>query len=322
MSSKHRFTFNEEYQRRCEGSPLKAETAEGCNTRGDDWVAAGTATASPEANPNYFGNTPYHVTQGLWTAPMTNRLLLEAGFTCFSFKGGTTGRSPPDGIFDLISVTEQSTAINPVTGLQYAPRANYRLSRSRDRQPQLREPEQLARLGVVRHRVARSEGRLSGRVHHRRLVVPDSRLQVSYRFNLGVPNQFTFRLPEWHTGGPHVDGGALRPGPVDARAADAAGRAALRPRLELQPGGIQRDDRPRSSTRRRLRSSGRLGVDAFNDITPRFGAAWDVFGNGKTALKFNLGHYLDAATNDSEYTSNSPAVRIVRTGRPQLGGQQ
>ena len=37
-----------------------------------------------------------------------------------------------------------------------------------------------------------------------------------------------------------------------------------------------------------------------------------MFGNGKTALKFNLGHYLDAATNDSEYTSNSPATRIVR----------
>jgi hypothetical protein len=53
-------------------------------------------------------------------------------------------------------------------------------------------------------------------------------------------------------------------------------------------------------------------VDSFNDITPRFGAAYDVFGNGKTALKFNLGHYLDSATNDSEYTSNSPAARIVR----------
>ena len=55
------------------------------------------------------------------------------------------------------------------------------------------------------------------------------------------------------------------------------------------------------------------GVDSFNDITPRFGAAYDVFGNGRTALKFNLGHYLDSATNDSEYTSNSPAARIVRT---------
>ena len=47
-----------------------------------------------------------------------------------------------------------------------------RLSRGRDRQPQLRQPEQLARLGVVRHRVARDEGRLSGRVHPRQQLVP------------------------------------------------------------------------------------------------------------------------------------------------------
>ena len=48
-------------------------------------------------------------------------------------------------------------------------------------------------------------------------------------------------------------------------------------------------------------------VDAFNDITPRVGVAYDVFGNGTTALKFNAGHYLDAATNDSAFTRNNPA---------------
>src|SRR5439155_15066573 len=28
------------------------------------------------------------------------------------------------------------------------------------------------------------------------------------------------------------------------------------------------------------------------DISPRFGAAWDVFGNGKTAVKTSLGRYV------------------------------
>ena len=29
----------------------------------------------------------------------------------------------------------------------------------------------------------------------------------------------------------------------------------------------------------------------WKDITPRVGAAYDLFGNGKTAVKFNLGKY-------------------------------
>ncbi|MEO8258948.1 MAG: hypothetical protein ABI868_16500 [Acidobacteriota bacterium] len=57
------------------------------------------------------------------------------------------------------------------------------------------------------------------------------------------------------------------------------------------------------------------GVNAYHDLTPRFGAADDLFGNGKTALKFNLGHYLAPATNDSRYTLNNPAAtnKIVTT---------
>ena len=54
-------------------------------------------------------------------------------------------------------------------------------------------------------------------------------------------------------------------------------------------------------------------VDAYNDLTPRFGVAYDVFGTGRTALKFTMGHYLDAATNDSAYTRNNPANRTVST---------
>jgi hypothetical protein len=38
-----------------------------------------------------------------------------------------------------------------------------------------------------------------------------------------------------------------------------------------------------------------------------------VFGNGKTAVKFNMGHYLVSATNDGRYTTNNPANRILST---------
>jgi hypothetical protein len=319
VSDKHRVSFNQEYQRRCEGSPLKVDTTEGCNSRGADWIAAGTATVSPEANPNYFGNTPYHVTQGLWTAPITSRLLLEAGVTRFSFSGGTTGRVPPDGIFDLISVTEQSTAINAATGLQYAPRANFVYRGVPTANPNYANPNNW------RASASYVTGSHDLKVGYQGayivvdwwFLVPDS--QLSYRFSQGVPNQFTFRLPEW-------------------RQSDRTSTAAVyiqdrwtRGRLTLQ--GALRYDRaasfsPAEHNGTELTSKFNAapiafdrtaGVDTYHDITPRFGVAYDVFGTGKTALKFNLGHYLDAATNDSEYTSNSPAVRIVRTAARNWG---
>ncbi len=56
-----------------------------------------------------------------------------------------------------------------------------------------------------------------------------------------------------------------------------------------------------------------MSVRGYNDITPRMGAAYDLFGTGRTALKVNLGKYLDAATNDGNYVVNNPANRIVES---------
>jgi hypothetical protein len=315
VSGKHRITYNHEYQRRCEGSTLRLDSDTGCNSRGADWVAvgAGNANLSPEANMLYFGNLPYHVNQAIWTAPLTNKLLLEAGFTRFMFRGGTTGRPAPDGITDLIPVTEQSTALNPATGLQYAPRANYVYRGVATYNPNYANPNNWrasASYVTGSHEMKIGYQGAYIRVNNWYYV---GEPQLAYRFNQGVPNQFTFRLPEWHQ-------------------ADRTGTAALyvqdkwtRGRLTLQ--AALRYDRAWSFSPAEhngtpftsrfnpapISFERTPGVDAFNDITPRFGAAYDLFGNGKTALKFNLGHYLDAATNDSEYTSNSPAVRIVRT---------
>src|SRR5262249_82723 len=55
------------------------------------------------------------------------------------------------------------------------------------------------------------------------------------------------------------------------------------------------------------------GVDAYNDITPRVAAAYDLLGNGKTAVKFTWGRSLGYAANDPPYTSTNPGFTVVRS---------
>ena len=50
------------------------------------------------------------------------------------------------------------------------------------------------------------------------------------------------------------------------------------------------------------------GVTGYNDISPRIGAAYDVFGTGKTSIRLNWGKYLRAANNEDVYTIKNPAV--------------
>jgi hypothetical protein len=47
----------------------------------------------------------------------------------------------------------------------------------------------------------------------------------------------------------------------------------------------------------------------YNDVTPRWGVAWDLFGDGKTSIKWNMGKYLQAAGFGGVYTDNNAARR-------------
>ena len=81
--------------------------------------------------------------------------------------------------------------------------------------------------------------------------------------------------------------------------------------MELGAGGGERHDadvevQPAADHVRQT-----VSVRGYNDITPRFGIAYDVFGNGRTALKIQGGKYLEAATGDVIYSSNNPAARII-----------
>ena len=272
VAAKHRVTVNWEAQQRCDGTPLKAET-DGCHTRGTNWVAA-TATSSPEASLNYL-DVPYTVVQGRWTNPMTTKLLLEAGGTYYSYRhAGGFLSLPPDGIFD-IGVTELSTAINPATGGQSAPRANYvyrALSEYRD---------DTASPNNWNGSLSYVTGSHSTKVGYQGAYQAASTIRhanptlLSYNFTQGVPTGFTVRIPEWGT--------ADRTLTQSFFAQDTWTRG----RMTLQ--GALRYDRAWSYSPAGLsgttEAAPQLGlsaitfprtpsVDSFNDLTPRFGVAY------------------------------------------------
>jgi hypothetical protein len=50
---------------------------------------------------------------------------------------------------------------------------------------------------------------------------------------------------------------------------------------------------------------------SFHDITPRWGAVWDVFGTGRTSIKWNMGRYNNQAAISGIYSSANPARRTA-----------
>src|SRR5436190_2137168 len=108
LSPRNRVTFSHDYQRRCGGSSLK-EGGEGCRQAGGGWIASartfGADTISPETFPGYH-DFPYNTTQATYSAPISSRMLLEAGYSRFAYRYARFGMAAPDGLMDLIPVTE------------------------------------------------------------------------------------------------------------------------------------------------------------------------------------------------------------------------
>ena len=131
-----------------------------------------------------------------------------------------------------------------------------------------------------------------------------------YRFQNRLPNQVTFYLPEWETADRPTDAFYAQDSWTRGRLT-RAGCAPLRSGVELQSWRGQRHASHLALQRRADSAGGTEGVHTYRDVSPRIGVAYDVFGNGKTAVKFNLGRYVTTATNDAIYAANNPSTRIV-----------
>jgi hypothetical protein len=294
LTPRNKVGFYWEYQANCVGSSL-VNTGDSCRDRGDNWIALGTSTTSPESA-NMWPERE-KITQATWSSPLTSRLLFEAGFSSFSSKWG--GYVPPGAATGLVAVTEQSTA----AGVPF-PNFTYRGWAS--------APSNNQQHNIWRASLAYVTGAHSFKVGYqaayevyRQLQNVDN--QVSYTFNNGVPTQLTMRE------GPQEQSNRTRYDGFYAQDQWTHGRLTLQGAVRYEhawswfpdgENGILADNQFGS----RYIFPRQDGVTGFNDITPRMGAAYDLFGNGKTSVKVNLSKYLETAQNGGLYTINNPAV--------------
>jgi len=267
-------------------------------------------TDPPRVTPEATGvgaTKPLRVPQATWTSPVTSRLLLDAGFGGVYYGWGNMERDP-NPTRDLIRVSEQCAAgcanNGGIAGLVY---------RSQD------FGTNFTGSWNWKGNVSYVTGANSFKVGYQGTYMTDDRTwstntqNMTFRLNNGVPNLITESISPWIN---------------NARAgwhAFFAQDQYTRGHVTLQ--GAIRFDRATSWFPEQKEGPSRFlptgitipaadGVNAYKDFTPRVGASWDVFGNGKTAIKANLGKYLEGVGVQLNYANSNPTLRMPQTTGP------
>jgi hypothetical protein len=264
------------------------------------------AVVSPEANgPN--PTNPLRVPQVTWTSPVTNRLLLDAGFGGVYYGWGNFERDP-NPTHDLIKVTEQCSTGCAANGNR--PGIVYR---SQD------WGTNFTGSYLWKANLSYVTGRHSFKVGYQHTLMTDDRTwetnstDLWYRFNNGVPNQLTQTISPW------INNARAGWDAVFAQEQWTMGRLTLQGALRFDVARSwfpEQNIGPDRFLPVAYRFEETKGIDSYKDITPRFGLAYDVFGNGKTAVKMNLGKYLEGVGVQLNYANTNPTTRIPTSTGP------
>jgi hypothetical protein len=266
--------------------------------QGRDWLDA-QPTTSAESTIHYVFPTSRMATV-TWSSPLTNRLLLEARF---ANHGEVYDQPVPTDVYgSLIPVTEQSTglqyrgiAIGPTPfGISSAPNIN----------------QAVAALTYVTGAHAFKVGfsDLWGQQHN---GARDNSSSLSYRFDDGIPNQITERSTPYDS--------------YDQLQAELGLYAQDRwtvKRLTIDA-GIRFDYfdtyfpaqtlGPGTLVPNRNISFPQTSWYDYKDIDPRLGAAYDLFGDGKTAVKVSLGRFVQAVNPTTGNPVTNLATSVTRS---------
>ena len=276
-----------------------------------------TGTTSLTGSPNFFFPTspeadghgefsPQRVQTARWTNPLTNKLLLEAGFGTTYYQWG--GRELEDNSNDLIQVVNLTQTIAPPGGVPVTTSMRYRS------QNWLNNKTRGSNWNFSASYVTGSHSMKFG---YQGNYWRDDREMHTNSQSLGVLAISLPGIPVFPIGLQQY----INPYVINARAMQTSFFAQDQwtlGRLTLQ--GALRYDRPWSWFPEQVVPPSQFfpgatfaeadGVTGYNDLTPRMGAAYDLFGNGKTALKVNYGKYLQGASVSNLAYNSNPTTRI------------
>jgi hypothetical protein len=297
----------------------------------------GGGTTSPESTG--YGHRFQRVQQATWTSPTTSRLLLEAGLGTSLSRWGNNRR--PDSVTqDLVRVTESCTfgcaANGGISGLIY------RSENPSDHWSGAHTWRASASLVTGAHSMKFG---YQGAYHaDNRKDFPNG-TSTNYFFLNGVPSRIAevllpyelrlrtrydalFAQEQWTIGRVTLQAA----GRYDHAWSDFPDQQVGPVRFLPTPVVFARDDPDFATPTTALCSSDLKGanlpaafsktcinnVTGYDDITPRLGVAYDLFGTGKTSVKVSLGKYLEAASNNNgSYSAGNPISRMATGG---LGG--
>ena len=308
VQATHKDTINVHWdeQHACNGATFTT-TQDGCRQQPENGNRIGplglgglSSTTSPEIGA-YLDAHP-RVRQVTWSETATNKMLFEAGFGAYQAPFGPY-ESPGNTTRSLVRMTEQCSAGCSLNG--GLPGVTYRSanwSDSWDAQYTWRASMSYV-TGAHTFKVGYGGVAL---VSDLQGFTNDNNL--SYTVNNGTAISLTQTLLPFTT--------SYRTRNMSLYAQDqwTRGRMTLQDALRL-------DRNSSFSPEERINASNWLatalvfpktdGVNAYKDISPRGGVAYDLFGNGKTAVKF--GEYLEPTSNNNNYTLSNPITRIATT---------
>ncbi len=257
----------------------------------------GSATTSPEAQDGSQNVNWIRAYQAAYTAPLTSQILLEGGFGAVAPSYG----NPREG-FDrsMVRVVEQSGTIpNLAYRSMFWDQVHSFTPRYRASLSYVTGPQNLKVGFETYHNVSR-----------RNYQRGDS---LQYRFNNGVPNQLTMLLNDF------TERAQVRNIGIFAQDRWTIGRVTLQ-------GGVRYETATSGSPEQVIGPSRLVPtpivfpaqdiVKGYHDVTFRGGAAVDLFGDGKTSLKFNIGSYMDPAQWAGIFIEPNPARTRFGGGVP------